>query len=291
MANPWILAFRPKTLPAAVAPVVIGTAIAYGDGVMYLPMALMALFGALAIQIATNLANDYFDCLKGADTAERIGPVRVTQSGLIQPANVRAAMILIFTLAAVAAAVLILRAGWPILVIGVLSILSGIFYTAGPRPLGYIGLGEVFAFVFFGPVAVAGTYYVQALAVDWTVIAAGLAPGMFSVAILAVNNLRDMEGDRKANKRTLAVRFGRSFALNEYLFAIIVAALTPVLVYLMSGQHSWALAASAVLFPAIPVIKTVLTKQDGPSLNAALAATGQLLVIYAVIYSMGWIIR
>jgi 1,4-dihydroxy-2-naphthoate octaprenyltransferase len=177
------------------------------------------------------------------------------------------------------------------MVIGVLSILSGIFYTAGPRPLGYLGLGEIFAFIFFGPVAVAGTYYVQALEVSWAVVAAGLAPGFFSVAILSVNNLRDIDTDRKANKKTLAVRFGRGFALNEYLFALIAAALTPVLVYLMTGEQPWTLVAATVLFLAIPVVKTVLTKHDGPSLNGALAATGILLVLYSLLYSLGWILR
>ncbi len=291
MTNPWILAFRPKTLPAAIAPVAIGTAIAYGYGVCYLPMAALALFGALAIQIATNLANDYFDFKKGADTHERVGPVRVSQAGLIPPETVRRAMILVFTLAAVTAIVLVLRAGWPILVIGVLAILSGLFYTAGPRPLGYMGLGEVFAFVFFGPVAVAGTYYVQALEFSWAAMIAGIAPGFFSVAILCVNNLRDMEGDRKAGKRTLAVRFGRGFALSEYLLAVIAAGLTPVAVYLLTGYKPWTLVSTAILFWSVGVIKTVMTRQDGPSLNAALATTGKLLAVYSLVYSIGWILR
>ena len=291
MANPWILAFRPKTLPAAIAPVAIGTAIAYGQGVHYFSMALLVLFAALAIQIGTNLANDYFDYVNGADTPERVGPTRVTQAGLIAPKDVKAAMILMFALSAVACAVLVLRGGWPILMIGILSILSGIFYTVGPRPLGYLGLGEIFAFIFFGPVAVGGTYYVQALDVTWPIILAGLAPGFFSVAILAVNNLRDIETDRKANKKTLAVRFGRSFALNEYLFAVIAAGLTPALVYALTQQHPWSLLSCSILFFAIPVIKTVLTKTDGPSLNAALAATGKMLAIYSLLYTIGWIVR
>jgi 1,4-dihydroxy-2-naphthoate polyprenyltransferase len=291
MANPWLIAFRPKTLPAAAAPVLIGTAIAYGHGVHYLPMALLALFGALTIQIGTNLANDYFDYVNGADTPERIGPTRVTQSGLIAPADVKAVMILVFALSAAVCAVLVLRAGWPVLIIGVLSIFSGIFYTAGPRPLGYLGLGEVFAFIFFGPVAVAGTYYVQSLEFSWPAVVAGLAPGFFSVAILSVNNLRDMQTDRKAKKLTLAVRFGREFALSEYLFAVIAAALTPVAVYVLTGKQPWALVACGVLFAAIPIIKTVLTKPDGPSLNEALAATGKLLAVYSIIYSIGWIVR
>lgn len=291
MPNPWILAFRPKTLPAAVAPVVIATAMAYGHGVHDFTMALVALFAALTIQIGTNLANDYFDCIKGADTHERVGPTRVTQAGLIAPSVVRSAMILVFVLSALSSLVLVAHAGWPILVIGIISILSGIFYTAGPRPLGYMGLGELFVLVFFGPVAVAGTYYVQALQFSGPAAVAGLAPGFLSVAILAVNNLRDIDTDRRAGKNTLAVRFGRSFALSEYLFAIIAAGLVPVWVYLLTNEHAWALLSVTVLFCAIPVVKTVFTKQDGPSLNAALASTGKLLFIYSVLFSIGWAIR
>jgi 1,4-dihydroxy-2-naphthoate octaprenyltransferase len=291
MTNPWILAFRPKTLPAAVVPVAIGTAIAYGRGFLDIPIALLALFGALTIQVGTNLANDYFDYKNGADTHERLGPMRVTQSGLIPASDVRSAMLLMFVLAALVSVVLIFRGGWPVFWIAVCSIISGILYTGGPRPLGYLGLGEIFAFIFFGPVAVAGTYYVQSLEMSWMAVAAGFAPGFFSVAILAVNNLRDIDTDRKANKKTLAVRFGRSFALNEYLLAVMAAALTPVTAYLVWGERVWTLAASLVLLAAIPVIKTVLTKQDGPSLNHALAATGKLLVIYGLIYSLGWIVH
>lgn len=291
MPNPWILAFRLKTLPAAIAPVVIATAMAYGQGVHDLTMALVALFAALTIQIGTNLANDYFDYAKGADTPERVGPTRVTQAGLIAPSMVRNVMILVFALSALACLVLVMRAGWPILIIGILSILSGIFYTAGSRPLGYMGLGELFALVFFGPVAVGGTYYVQALQINGAVIAAGLAPGFLSVAILAVNNLRDIDTDRRVGKNTLAVRFGRSFALSEYLFSIIAAGLTPVLVYVLTNERAWSLLSITVLFGAIPVVKTVFTKQDGPSLNAALASTGKLLFIYSALFAIGWAIR
>ncbi len=181
MANPWIIAFRLKTLPAAVAPVLIGTAMACGHGVQDYTMALVALFGAVMIQIGTNLANDYFDFIKGADTPDRIGPTRVTQAGLIAPSDVRNVMILVFLLAALSSIVLILHAGWVIALIGVLSILSGVFYTAGPRPLGYMGLGELFVLVFFGPVAVGGTYYVQSLEINPAVVIAGFGPGLLRV--------------------------------------------------------------------------------------------------------------
>lgn len=291
MTNPWLLAFRPKTLPAAVAPVLIGTAMAYGHGLQNYAVAIVAAFAALTIQIGTNLANDYFDYKKGADTHERVGPTRVTQAGLIAPSDVRNAMIIVFTLSGLACLVLMVHAGWFLAVIGVLSILSGIFYTAGPRPLGYMGLGEVFVLIFFGPVAVAGTYYVQALEINLAVLISGLAPGFLSVAILAVNNLRDRETDRRVKKNTLAVRFGKEFAVYEYMVSVVIAGLVPVAVFALTGEQPWSLLASVILFPALSVFKTVLTKQDGPSLNAALASTGEILLVYSVIYSIGWLIH
>ncbi len=291
MLNPWILAFRPKTLPAAVAPVLIGTAMAVGQGVQDYPVALVALFGAVCIQIATNLANDYFDFKKGADTPDRIGPVRVSQSGLIPPTDVRNAMFLVFGLSVAASCFLIYHAGWVIAVIGVLSILSGIFYTAGPRPLGYMGLGELFVLIFFGPVAVGGTYFVQSLELNGAVVLAGFGPGLLSVAILAVNNLRDRETDRRVRKNTLAVRFGRNFAVNEYIWSVVIAALVPVAVFVLTGEQPWSLLATGILFMAIPIFKIVLTKEDGPALNAALASTGKMLFVYSCLFAVGWIVH
>src|SRR3989338_3083227 len=189
----WLMAFRPKTLSASIAPVFIGTAMAFGDGVYHLPTALVCLLAALTIQNGTNIANDYYDFKKGADTKERIGPIRVTQAGLIPPETVKGAFIVSFAIAVFLSILLIYRGGWPIAVIGALAILSGILYTAGPLPLGYIGLGDVLVFVFFGPVAVAGTYYVQSFEMNAAVILAGLGLGLISVAILTVNNLRDID--------------------------------------------------------------------------------------------------
>ena len=288
--NAWILAVRPKTLPAAIAPVFIGTGMAFGDGAMHLPSALAAVIGAIMIQIATNLVNDYCDFKKGVDTKDRVGPIRVTQAGLIAPNVVLMGAVVSFCLAMLAAACLIHRAGLVILVIAIASILSGIFYTAGKRPLGYIGLGEAFVFIFFGPVAVAGTYYVQTLDMNWAVVAAGLAPGFLSTAILAVNNLRDMEGDRRSGKMTLAVRFGRGFACGEYVACIMGAMVTPFIVNLISNDHQGVAAAAIVGFIAIPFIKTVYTSLDGKVLNSLLAKTGQLLVIYSILFSTGWIL-
>jgi len=288
--NPWLLAIRPKTLPAAIAPVLIGTAMAFGDGLFHLPSAMLALSAALCIQIGTNLANDYFDFKKGADTAERRGPVRVTQAGLIKPEIVLTGAIIFFALAFLSSLYLIHRAGVVILIIAVTSIISGIFYTAGPKPLGYLGLGDLFVLVFFGPVAVAGTYYVQALEINWAVIVAGLAPGFLSTAILAVNNLRDIDTDRRAGKLTLAVRFGRGFALNEYLFCIMAATLTPFAVYLITDDQAGIALASLTGFLAIPCVKAAFTHLDGAGLNKVLAQTGRLLLIYSVLFSLGWVL-
>jgi len=286
----WIMAFRPKTLSASIAPVFIGTAMAFGDGIHHFPSAFVCLFAALAIQIGTNIANDYYDFKKGADTTERIGPTRVTQAGLIKPSTVRLAFIGSFAIAALASIWLIYRGGWPIAAIGILSIASGIFYTAGPRPLGYMGLGDLFVLIFFGPVAVGGTYYVQSLEMNMAVLLAGFAPGFISVAILTVNNLRDIHSDQKTGKRTLAVRFGRSFTISEYLFALIAASLIPVFIYWVIEDHIAILGCSALIILAIPVIKTVCEKSDGPSLNSALAQTGKLLMVYSVLFSIGWIL-
>ena len=197
----WIMAARPKTLWAAVAPVAMGIAMAADAGGMHIPAALAALFGAVMIQIGTNLANDYFDYRKGTDQPGRLGPTRVTQAGLVTPHAMRIAITVTFSLAVVAGAYLVWRGGWPIVAVGLLSILFGFLYTAGPYPLGYNGLGDIFVLIFFGPVAVGGTYYVQTLDINTAVLIAGLAPGLFSVAILTVNNLRDIGTDAEAGKK------------------------------------------------------------------------------------------
>ncbi len=288
MFKNWLLAIRPKTLPAAIAPVMMGTAMALGDGGFHWPSAAMALIAALLLQIGTNLVNDYCDFKKGADTSARVGPLRVTQSGLIKPDHVLKAAIFVFVLCAIVSMFLIIRGGMAIALVAVASILSGIFYTAGRRSLGYLGLGDVFVLIFFGPVAVAGTYYVQTLDLNLAVIVAGFGPGFLSMAILAVNNLRDADGDRKASKMTLAVRFGTMFAAGEYVFCIIAAALTPFFVDAITRQHPALLVASVFAFGAIPLIRCVYT-QKGAVLNAVLARTGFLLLVYSLLFSMGWL--
>lgn len=286
----WVLAARPKTLWAAMAPVFMGTAMAAAGGAFHLWAALAALAGAVLIQIGTNYANDYYDYTKGADEGERLGPLRVTQAGLVSPSAMRTATAIVFGAAFMIGIYLVVRGGWPIVVIGLLSILFGILYTAGPYPLGYNGLGEIFVLVFFGPVAVGGTYYVQALTVDWTVLVAGLSPGLFSVAILAVNNLRDIDSDRRANKRTLAARFGRTFGRLEYLLTVVIGSLIPTALCLAHRASIWVLLTLVVPLIAIPTFRTVYSTTDGPKLNDVLATTGKLLLLFAVLFSVGWLI-
>lgn len=286
----WVLAARPKTLWAALSPVLVGIAFAQDRGLFHFPSATGALLGALLIQIGTNYANDYFDFQKGADTGDRLGPLRATQAGLVTPPAMLRATIVTFGLVALVSLYLIARAGWPILIIGVLAIASGILYTAGPRPLGYIGLGDLFVLVFFGPVAVGGTYYVQALQIDPIVILAGIAPGLMCVAILTVNNLRDVEQDRLAGKRTMAVRWGRSFARGEYILSIVVASVLPAGLGLATGTHPYAALTLVVFLLAVPVIKQVVRTTDGPALNAVLAQTGRLTFLHSVVFSLGWLL-
>ncbi len=284
----WIQAARPKTLPAAVAPVAMGIAVAFRDDVSHLASAAAALLGALLIQIGTNFANDYFDGVKGTDTDDRLGPRRAVQAGLIQPAVMRRAFVFTFALAVLVGAYLVTRGGWPIVVIGLLSVLFGVLYTGGPRPLGYLGLGDVLVLIFFGPVATAGTYYVQGLRWSEAAVLAGLGPGMLAVGLLTVNNLRDIDGDRIAGKRTLAVRFGPAFAKAEYVASLLVAALVPLLLWAFVGAPAGVLAASAVCLVGVPALLAVLRWQRGERLEGALAGTGRLLVLYALAFCVGW---
>ena len=284
----WLMAARPKTLWAGVCPVIIGTAMAYRIDALHMPSAIAAAMGAILIQIGTNLANDYFDHVKGADTSERIGPLRATQAGLISPRTMLLAAIIIFLLACVPGLYIVYRGGLPFVIIGLVSILCGILYTGGPYPLGYLGLGDLFVLIFFGPVAVGGTFYLQTHSLTFDAILAGLSTGLFSVAILTVNNLRDITQDRAAGKKTLPVRFGPTFAKAEYIAALVVAAFfIPLTLVLYTGAPG-VLISSAILFLSVPVVRTVLTKTDGAALNDALAATGKLLLAFSLLFSVGW---
>lgn len=282
------LAARPKTLPAAAAPVIIGTALAFSDNGFHLLSALAALFGALFIQIGTNLANDYFDFKKGSDRDDRLGPMRVTQAGLVSPQAVKNATIVAFGLAFLVGIFLVYRAGVPIVIIGLSSILFGVLYTGGPYPIGYIGLGELFVLIFFGPVAVGGTYFVQTLTITNEVLIAGLAPGLFSSAILVVNNLRDIESDRISGKKTLAVRFGANFSKIQFLLFVVVSVLLPFYFYAES-ENIFQLLPSLVLIPSLFVLKNIFYK-TGEELNNLLAQTGKLLFFYSLLFALGWLL-
>lgn len=286
----WLMAARPKTLFAAAAPVIIGTAMAIKAGGFHLPAALAAFLGALLIQIGTNFANDYSDFKSGADAGPRLGPIRVTQAGLVTPSQMKAATTLVFALALLVGIYLVYRGGWPIVVIGLSSILFGVLYTAGPWPLGYNGLADLFVLIYFGPVAVGGTYYVQTHAFSPDVILTGFAPGLFSVGILTINNLRDIETDRRAGKKTLAARFGRTFARIEYLTVMTIAVLIPAVLVTFAGARPFVLIASLTLLAAIPAGRTALRAPDGPTLNNLLATTGRLLLLYSVLFSIGWLL-
>lgn len=285
--NPWFLALRPKTLPAAAVPVVVGIAVAWAEGTFVALPALAALVGALLIQIGTNFVNDYFDFVQGADTAARIGPTRAVAAGLLTPAAMKRAFVATFGLAFLVGIYLVVRGGWPIVIIGLASIASGIAYTAGRHSLAYVGLGDVFAFVFFGPVAVAGTHYVQALRWSETALLASIPIGCLVVAILVVNNVRDVDTDRAAGKRTLAARLGRGFGRAEYVTLLAAAFLTPVL-FLATGRTGWPgllplLAAPLALAP----LRAILGTTDGPTLNRALGQTARLLAVFGGLWAVG----
>lgn len=289
-ARMWFEAARPRTLPASLAPVLIGVTLAWADGAAHWPAAFAALLGAALIQIGTNYANDYYDFIKGADTAARAGPRRLTQSGLAAPRVMLRAALIAFGLATAVGVYLVARGGAPILLIGLASLLCGVIYTGGPFPLGYRGLGDVFVFAFFGPIAVAGTYWVQALEMDWRPIAAGIGPGLISTAILAVNNLRDIDTDRVADKRTLAVRLGRGFARWEYAVSMGLACAAP-LIFWAAGAAGPGMLLPLLAAPyAARVARTVWTSRDGGALNAALADTGKALLLYTALFCAGWLL-
>lgn len=289
-ARAWLIASRPRTLTAAIIPVLVGSALAFQKGVFAPLPALAALLAAVLIQIGTNFANDLFDYLKGADTAARIGPTRVTSAGLLSPAAVRNGMIVTFGLAAVLGMYLVYIGGWPILLIGVASILSGIAYTGGPFPLGYNGLGDLFVFIFFGVVAVAGTYYVQALTVIPEAFIAAIPIGAWATNILVVNNVRDADTDKVAGKRTLAVLLGRGAGRAEYLILTVASYLVPFILWLGYGLSPFVLLPLLTLPIAVQLTQTIYTKTDGPSLNKALGRTAQLLAQYGVLFAVGLLV-
>jgi len=287
----WLLAARPKTLTAAVVPVVVGTGLAMGEGMAVLWPALAALAGAMLIQIGTNLTNDYYDFRKGADTHERVGPTRVTQSGLIAPQTVLAAGAACFTLAVAVGISLVARGGWPFVVIGLASVLAGWAYTGGPYPLGYHGLGDLFVMVFFGLVAVPGTFYAQALRLVPAVWPAAVAVGATGTMILVVNNLRDVETDARAGKHTLVVRFGRGFGRAEYVALLLLALAMPVAMVALG----WARLPVLLALGATPLVWPPLSRvlrSTGTALNPALGGTARFQAGFGLLLALGaWLGR
>jgi 1,4-dihydroxy-2-naphthoate polyprenyltransferase len=281
-----MLAARVRTLPAAAAPVVVGAGAAIGAGHFAFFPAVAALVGALLLQIGANFANDLFDFLRGADTAARVGPMRVTQAGLLAPRQVRVGMWAVFAAAALIGVYLIAVGGWPVVLIGLAAILAAIAYTGGPFPLGYHGLGEVFVFLFCGLAAVGGTYYVQAGAMRAAAWWAAVPMGLLAVAIIVVNNLRDIDTDRAAGKHTLAVHFGERGARAEYTVLVVIAYLMPVAMWATRVASAWVLLALLSL-PLVPPLLRRLHGERGRALNGVLAGTARLELIYGLLFALG----
>lgn len=283
----WVMAARPKTLPLGIAPVLVGTALAGYLHIFHPLRFVAALLGSVFIQIGANLSNDYSDAHRGADTEDRLGPVRVTAGGLVPPRQVLIATYVTFGLAVLCGAYLIAVAGWQLLLIGVASIVAGVLYTGGPRPYGYEGLGEVFVFLFFGVAAVAGSYFAQVRDFSWESLVLSAPIGLIAAAVLVVNNTRDIDTDRRANKRTLAVRIGRERSRQMYATMVLIAYPVALIPWLFGPLRAWLLLPFLTLPLAAGVIRIVTTHSDGPSLNRALAKTGQLQLFFCVLLSAG----
>ena len=287
----WLIASRPRTLPAAVAPVLVGTALAWTVGPLDWVAFVAASLGALFIQVGTNLSNDYSDARRGADTEDRLGPVRVTAGGLVPPKQVLFATYASFGMAVLCGIYLIIIAGPVLLLIGAASILAGVLYTGGPRPYGYEGFGEVFVFTFFGIVAVTGSYFVQRQALEWEAFVLAVPVGLLASAILVVNNVRDLETDRRAGKKTLAVRLGR--ANTRRLFAVMVALAYPTALIptLVGSLNAWPVLVVLTIPIAVALVKTVASHTDGPTLNSALARSGLLELAFCLLLTIGLLLN
>lgn len=286
----WILAARPKTLWAAVAPVMVGSACAGSVGSFRWLPALACLSVALWVQVGTNFANDVFDFEKGADTGERLGPTRAVQAGLLSPAEMRRAMWLAFGLCFLSGLFLVWHSGWPLLVLGLVSIASGLAYTGGPFPLAYNGLGDLFVLVFFGFVAVCGTAYAQVGRVPEVAFWAAIPVGALATAILVVNNLRDRPTDAKAGKKTLAVRFGVTFTRGEYALLVAAAYATPLILWGRGLAGPWVLLPLSTLPLALRLAGRIF-RDRGRALNPSLGATALLLLLFSLLLAAGLTIR
>ncbi len=283
----WLMAARVRTLPASIAPVLVGTALAGYLHIFHPLRFLAALVGAVFIQVGTNLSNDYSDARRGADAEDRLGPVRVTAGGLVPPRQVLVATYISFGIAVLAGIYLIVVAGWQLLLVGAASILAGVLYTGGPRPYGYEGLGELFVFLFFGIVAVAGSFFVQAERLIWEAFALAVPVGLVASAIIVVNNFRDIDTDRRAGKKTLAVRLGRPRTRTMYAVMVYGAYLLTPVTWIFGPLRPWVLLPWLTLPLAARVVRIVRNHVDGPTLNQALAQTGMLQLVFCVLLSAG----
>jgi 1,4-dihydroxy-2-naphthoate octaprenyltransferase len=283
----WLMAARVRTLPAAVAPVLVGTSLAVQRDVFRPGAFVAALLGALLIQIGTNLANDYSDARRGADAEDRVGPVRVTAGGLVPPRQVLVATYVTFGLAVLCGLYLVAVAGVELLFVGIASIAAGVLYTGGPKPYGYEGLGELFVFLFFGIVAVTGSAFAQLETWPWEAFVLAVPVGLVAAAILVVNNIRDMDSDRRAGKRTLAVRLGRERTRTIYALMIYGAYLVAPLPWLLGALSPWLLLPWLTAPLAVRLVRTVRRHADGPTLNEALAQTGMLQLAFGLLLSAG----
>ncbi len=287
VARIWLMAARPKTLPVGLAPVLVGTSLAGTGGVFHPLRFVAALLGALLIQVGANLSNDYSDARRGADAEDRLGPVRVTAGGLVPPRQVLIATYVTFGLAILCGVYLVAVAGWQLLLVGAASIVAGVLYTGGPRPYGYEGLGELFVFLFFGIVAVAGSYFVQTERLVWEAFALAVPVGLLASAVLVVNNVRDLETDRRTGKRTLAVRLGRERTRGLFATMVYGAFLLAPVTWIFGPLAPWVLLPLLALPLAAPIVRTVKTRTDGPSLNEALAGAGRLELVFCILLSAG----
>ena len=281
----WILAVRLKTLPAAISSVILGSALAFHDKTFSIIICIITLLAAVLIQVGTNFANDVFDFYKGADREDRLGPVRVTQAGLIQPQSMIRAMWYTFSMAIFAGVYLAWVGGWPIVVIGLASILAGIAYTGGPYPLGYHGWGDIFVFIFFGIIAVPGTYYLQTQTVTDVSIYLGIITGMLSTAILVVNNLRDVDADKLSGKKTLAVRFGKKFSKIQYSILVSTPFYLPICLWWTMDMDLSLLISLFLIHQNIQIFS-----KKGSELNFTLARTARFLFLFILLLSIGLII-
>ena len=284
----WLLAARVKTLPAAISPVILGTALAYHDKSIHILIFSMTVLAAVLIQVGTNFANDVYDFEKGTDRTDRLGPQRATQSGLISPADMKKAMWKIFALAIGVGFYLTWIGGWPIVIIGLVSIAASLAYTGGPYPLGYHGFGDLFVFIFFGLIAVPGTYYLQTESVTELSLWLGAIMGMLSTAILVVNNLRDVDADIISGKKTLAVRFGKTFSKIQFILLVVLPFLLPFHLWREWNKMSFLLTLFTLPIAIHLIIR--LFKNTGADLNKVLAGTARFLFIFMLLLSAGLII-